>query len=238
MANGLNIQGSGVFTYSVGSLYPQGASLASLLGFGSAGATARFGAQPAAVGVPTLNANSFIATTGKGYDTSAPDTVTKTMMVLAKWPAAQTGTTLPIGAYAGLATGDTLYFNRTSSSDLLQGIAAPASGSQVLATGASNASTIFSNASAFYLMVARYTATTMQISYVLNGVVVNGTSAALATRYTPSRTIRVGAAYDATSTGSAEIAESGFWTTVLTDAEILQMYTYYQNLKGAAITIG
>ncbi|WP_347558598.1 hypothetical protein [Robbsia sp. KACC 23696] len=238
MANGLNVQGSGVFSYSVGSLYPEGASLASLLSFGAGGPTVLFGAQPSVIGTPTLNAYSFIGTAGKGYDTSVPDTVTKTMLVWAKYPAVQTSTALPMGAYNGVNTGDTIFLNHTSSADLFEGIAATASGGTQSIVSGGTGSTTFSNSAAYYLFAARFTATTAQMSYVLNGAIVNGAASTLATRYTPSRTVHVGAPFDTTSLGSVEITGAGLWTTALTDAEILQMATFFQNLKGSSVTIG
>lgn len=227
----------------IASLYPKGANFQALDVYNASGAKRLLGraASPISIiGSPSFQASSVIGSApGAGFDSGVPDNVTKTILLLAKFP---TANALGAGVYYKPAddinAGDTFAFGADGnlraliSQSATANLSATISGvRQLLASGT------------YYLFAGEWTPTSARVRYIKDGVVVSSAPVASVNRGSSARSIRVLASHEISGgsgfTGSMELASSAIWTGAnLTDAEILSMYNYYKSLLGSQITIG
>jgi hypothetical protein len=227
----------------IASLHPKAANLQALDVYNSGGAKRLLGRSPSpisVIGAPSFQANSVIgAAPGAGFDSGVPDNVTKTMLLLTKFP---TVNALGAGVYYKPA-------NDLNAGDTFALMADGTLRALMSQTGTANMSTALAGvrqlfpAGTYCLLVGEWTPTSARVRYVKDGVVTSSVPVASVSRGAVDKNIRVLASHEPISgsgyTGSMELASSAIWTGAnLTEAEILSMYNFYKSLLGSQITIG
>ena len=227
----------------IASLYPKFANFQALDVYNVAGAKRLLGKNTTPIttlGSPSFQANSVIgAAPATGFDTGVPDHNVKTILLLAKFPAANA-----LGA--GL-------FNNTGSVDLGDTLAFMGTGDLRTLMSQSNTGNLQSllpgvrqllTTGTYYLFAGEWTASGTRVRYVKNGVVTSSAESTTAARsVAAARNVRILASHEGgTASGynnNMEVASSAIWTgATLTEAEILSMYNVYKSLLGTSITIG
>lgn len=225
----------------IGSLYPQ--PLRANIGLlSSDGVTMLAGNQPTKIGNPVLAAGyQVLNAMNVGYDTGIPDTITKTVMVLAKPVLSGTKRALGIGSYHGgngtppVPQGDTLLISPVDFS--LRAIGSTSTGTAQSVIDGANL-----DISKFHLYFGDFTATTIQAHAFHNGVLISGPATAVSGRAIPASNILVGAANNVVTNNGvdAPIQESvfGVWPEVtLTTAEKSSIYATIKEMLGGIISI-
>ncbi|MDK2402806.1 hypothetical protein, partial [Escherichia coli] len=180
------------------------------------GVTMLVGSAPTKIGSPVL-ATGYQTLNGydAGYDTGVTDTQVKTMMVLAKPVVSGALRQLGIGTYHGgngtppVPQGDTFVIDPA-------GLTVRAIASTTNGIGTSQLASAAMDISKFQLYICDCTATTVQLHMFKDGAMVSASAAGLATRAIPSSTVRIGVAYDVSSTvgnlnGQIQVAAWGLW---------------------------
>lgn len=227
----------------IASLHPKSEYFQALDVYNSTGAKRLLGRATnslTTIGAPSFQANSVIGSApGAGFDSGVPDNVTKTILLLAKFP---TVNALGAGVYYkpanDLNAGDTFAFMADGNLRALMSQTGTANMASAI-TGVRQLLT----AGNYYLFVGEWASNSARVRYVKDGVVTSSAPVASVSRGVVDKTIRVLASHEPISgsgyTGSMELASSAIWTGAnLTEAEILSMYNFYKSLLGSQITIG
>ncbi|HIH8911010.1 TPA: hypothetical protein ACYUQO_005499 [Klebsiella pneumoniae] len=226
----------------IGSLYPQ--PMAGRIGIlNSDGSTMLVGDEPTKIGTPVLgDGYQTLNAISAGYDTGIPDSITKTIMVLAKPVLYGTKRALGIGSYHGgngtppVPQGDTLVISPIDYS--VRAIASTTTGtaSQSVIDGSNL------DISKFHLYFGDFSASYLQVSTFHNDTFIAGNVAAAANRIVPSSNIRVGIGYDVVDINGfdapVQVAAWGAWSGVnLTTADKVKMYSVLKSMLSGQIAI-
>ncbi|ULI45809.1 hypothetical protein HUZ43_17550 [Raoultella ornithinolytica] len=225
----------------IGSLYPQ--PLNATIGLlGADGVTMLAGNSPTKIGSPVLATGyQVLNAIGVGYDTGIADTITKTIMVLAKPVLSGTKRALGIGSYHGgggtppVPQGDTLLISPVDYS--LRAIGSTSTGTVQSTIDGSNL-----DITKFHLYFGDFTGTSVQAHAFHNGALISAAAAAATGRAIPASNILVGAGNNIVAGNGvdAPIQESvfGVWTGVtLTAADKANIYATIKEMLGGIISI-